>query len=79
MTTIGRRRFFGGAKEKGTYVMISRRIQRPSARAEVTARQPIGRPGKAEEIASMVRYLCSEEAGFINRAVLPIDGGWTAA
>lgn len=59
--------------------MISRRIQRPSARAEVTARQPIGRLGKAEEIASMVRCLCSKEAGFINRVVLPIDGGWTAA
>jgi len=53
--------------------------EKEKVRAEVTARQPIGRLGKAEEIASMVRYLCSDEAGFINGAVLPIDGGWTAA
>jgi len=53
--------------------------EKEKVRAEVTARQPIGRLGTAEEIASMVRYLCSAEAGFINGAALPIDGGWTAA
>ena len=53
--------------------------EKEKVRAEVTARQPIGRLGKAEEIASMVRYLCSAEAEFINGAALPIDGGWTAA
>jgi len=53
--------------------------EKDKVKAEVTARQPIGRLGKAEEIASMVRYLSSEEAAFINGAVLPIDGGWTAA
>jgi len=53
--------------------------EKEKVKAEVTARQPIGRLGKPEEIASMVRYLCSAEAGFINGAVLPIDGGWTAA
>jgi NAD(P)-dependent dehydrogenase (short-subunit alcohol dehydrogenase family) len=53
--------------------------EKEKVKAEVTARQPIGRLGKAEEIASLVRYLCSTEAEFINGAVLPIDGGWTAA
>ncbi len=53
--------------------------EKEKVKAEVSARQPIGRLGKAEEIASMVRYLCSVEAQFINGAVLPIDGGWTAA
>ncbi len=53
--------------------------EKDKVRAEVTARQPIGRLGKAEEIASLVRYLCSAEAEFINGAALPIDGGWTAA
>jgi len=53
--------------------------EKEKVRAEVTARQPIGRLGTAEEIASMARYLCSAEAGFINGAALPIDGGWTAA
>ena len=53
--------------------------EKEKVKAEVTARQPIGRLGKAEEIASLVRYLCSPEAEFINGAALPIDGGWSAA
>jgi 2-keto-3-deoxy-L-fuconate dehydrogenase len=53
--------------------------EKEKVRAEVTARQPIGRLGKAEEVASLVRYLCSKEAEFINGAAIPIDGGWTAA
>jgi len=48
-------------------------------RAELRARQPIGRLGQPEEIASMVRYLASSEAGFINGSAMTIDGGWTAA
>lgn len=48
-------------------------------RAELRARQPIGRLGRPEEIASMVRYLASDEAVFINGSLFTIDGGWTAA
>lgn len=53
--------------------------EKEKVRAELNARQPIGRLGRPEEIASMVRYLCSKEAEFVNGAILPIDGGWTAA
>jgi 2-keto-3-deoxy-L-fuconate dehydrogenase len=53
--------------------------EKEKVRAELVARQPIGRLGTPEDIASLVRYLCSREAEFINGAVLPIDGGWTAA
>ncbi len=48
-------------------------------RKELRARQPIGRLGQPEEVASMVRYLASDEAGFISGSVFTIDGGWTAA
>ncbi|HLX41949.1 MAG TPA: SDR family oxidoreductase [Bryobacteraceae bacterium] len=48
------------------------------ARAAFEQRQPMGRLGRAEEIADFAVYLASEEAGFMNGAVLPIDGGWTA-
>lgn len=48
-------------------------------RTELRARQPIGRLGQPEEIASMVRYLVSDEAAFITGALFNIDGGWTAA
>jgi NAD(P)-dependent dehydrogenase (short-subunit alcohol dehydrogenase family) len=48
-------------------------------RAELRGRQPIGRLGEPHEIASMVRYLSSDEAAFINGSLMTIDGGWTAA
>jgi len=48
-------------------------------RAQLRARQPIGRLGRPEEVASMVRYLSSDEAAFITGAAMAIDGGWTAA
>ena len=53
--------------------------EKEKIRAELVARQPIGRLGTPEDIASLVRYLCSREAEFVNGAVIAIDGGWTAA
>ena len=38
--------------------------------------QPIGRMGTPEEIATLVLYLCSDEAGFITGCDYPIDGGF---
>ena len=37
---------------------------------------PVGRLGKPEEIAACCIYLLSPEAGFINGAVINMDGGW---
>ncbi|HWA92974.1 MAG TPA: glucose 1-dehydrogenase [Terracidiphilus sp.] len=48
-------------------------------RVELRARQPIGRLGRPDEVASLVRYLASDEAGFVSGALMNIDGGWTAA
>ena len=48
-------------------------------RAELRARQPIGRLGRPEEVASLVRYLASDEAAFVTGSLMTIDGGWTAA
>ena len=38
--------------------------------------QPIGRMGKPEEVASLIVYLCSDEASFITGTDYPIDGGF---
>jgi 2-keto-3-deoxy-L-fuconate dehydrogenase len=48
-------------------------------RAELNARQPVGRLGRPEEIAWLALYLSSVEAGFVTGSVMTIDGGWTAA
>lgn len=42
------------------------------------ARQAMGRLGRADEIAALVCYLASDEAGFTTGTEHVIDGGWTA-
>lgn len=53
--------------------------EKDKVREQLVARQPIGRLGTPEDVASLVRYLCSDEASFVNGTVVSIDGGWTAA
>ncbi|HXW85303.1 MAG TPA: SDR family oxidoreductase, partial [Candidatus Binataceae bacterium] len=36
---------------------------------------PLGRAGRAEEVADLVAFLASERAGFIHGANITIDGG----
>ncbi|GAB6850024.1 SDR family oxidoreductase [Paraburkholderia kururiensis] len=47
-----------------------------AARAAFVARQPMGRVGKAEEIAALALYLASDESGFTTGQAHVIDGGW---
>lgn len=48
------------------------------ALSDFIARQPMGRIAKPEEIAALVTYLASDEAGFTTGQIHVIDGGWTA-
>ena len=52
-------------------------VDEAQVRAAFVARQPIGRVGRAEEVAALVTYLASDESGFTTGAIHMIDGGWS--
>ncbi len=48
-------------------------------RAELHKRQPVGRMGKPQEIASLALFLASKDSDFMQGSIVNIDGGWTSA
>ncbi|MEA2495462.1 MAG: hypothetical protein QOJ29_3373 [Thermoleophilaceae bacterium] len=53
----------------------TRGITRDEYRARATRAIPIGRLIKADEVAAMIAYLCSDQAGAITGASLNVSGG----
>lgn len=48
------------------------------ARAVYLDQTPIGRTATPGEVAAVVRFLMSDEASYVNGAVIPVDGGLSA-
>lgn len=44
-------------------------------RGQMASVVPVGRLGAPDEVAAAVRFLASDDAGYITGAVLPVDGG----
>ncbi len=58
--------------------IAQRGLDTAMARAEHDAAVPLGRMGRPEEIAKLVRFLASDDASYMTGAAVPIDGGTTA-
>jgi NAD(P)-dependent dehydrogenase (short-subunit alcohol dehydrogenase family) len=43
----------------------------------VKQKHPLGRVGTPEEVAKLVYFLCSDDAGFMTGGLIPVDGGYT--
>lgn len=52
---------------------------RPVRRVMTNLLQPLGRPGRPEEVAEAVVWLCSDAASFVTGHSMLVDGGMTAA
>lgn len=56
---------------------LTQRVLGPSGIAELTAKVPVGRLGKPEEIAAFVGWLSGPENSYISGQNIAIDGGFT--
>jgi NAD(P)-dependent dehydrogenase (short-subunit alcohol dehydrogenase family) len=66
-----------GATETPLLERSFARLRDPeSARARSISRHPLGRFGRAEEVAAAALFLASDESSFTTGTELRVDGGW---
>ncbi len=67
-----------GYIDAGMFEAMADQVGPESLRNHFRQKTPMGRLGRAEEIAKGVLYLASDDASFMTGAELVIDGGFTA-
>jgi NAD(P)-dependent dehydrogenase (short-subunit alcohol dehydrogenase family) len=66
------------AVSPGPFPPPSIETSNPPFHAELARRVPLGRIGRAPEVAGPIVFLASDAASYITGANLAVDGGWTA-
>jgi NAD(P)-dependent dehydrogenase (short-subunit alcohol dehydrogenase family) len=64
---------------RGSLIQIGGEDGWEQAGAEFVSTNPMRRFGQPDEVATLVTFLLSQEAPFINGAIIPIDGGQSQA
>ena len=58
--------------------MTAQMLEDEQRRVDAVGLHPIGRLGKAEDVANAILFLASDDASFVTGVALPVDGGYTA-
>jgi meso-butanediol dehydrogenase/(S,S)-butanediol dehydrogenase/diacetyl reductase len=58
--------------------LIGPSLDRPADREAWLTPIPLGRPGRPEEMASVVAFLVSDESSYLTGSIIAADGGITA-
>lgn len=58
---------------------LVQKLHTPDDRKTWTNRTPLGRYGRATEVARAIRFLLSDEASYVNGHVMTVDGGFTSS
>jgi len=56
-------------------VIVGRMVGDAFDEAQLKAIVPAGRAGTPDEVAALVRFLCSDAAGYVNGQVIGVNGG----
>ncbi len=58
--------------------MIAGMLQDPAFQEAMEKAVPLARVAAAEEIAAVAVFLATPAAAYVNGAIVPVDGGWSA-
>jgi NAD(P)-dependent dehydrogenase (short-subunit alcohol dehydrogenase family) len=65
--------------DQNRYLLTDEKTGEPTPRGcDILRATPMGKYGVAEDLLGTVLFLCSDSASFINGAVIPIDGAFSA-
>ena len=73
---LGRRKIRVNAVAPGVIDTDLTKILTEESREEISLRTSLGRLGTPQDVASVVKFLLSEESKFVTGAIIPVDGGY---